>query len=154
MRRRVGKKLAKAKQEKTNKLNGFLLLGGILLLVTVALYGPKLFNRTNQSEIIASQHIGKNIPLNKVCMVRGDIKAKDTHMLRIGDKVYFGCCQKCLSKLKNNVNNVQYASDPATGKMINKAEALIKLNPINSNKVLFFESQETYDQYLKLILNE
>jgi YHS domain-containing protein len=151
MRQKISKK---QKKERRSKLNGFLILSGILVFVSVVLYGPQLFNRMNQREAIASQNIGNHIPLNRICMIRGDVKDKDTYMIRVAGKAYFGCCQKCLTKLRNNLNNVQYASDPVTGKMVNKADAVIKLNPDNARKVLFFESQETYDRYLKLNLNE
>lgn len=137
------------KQRIETKRKGLLILGGVIVLAAMAIYGPQIQNKSYQEVIDYTILDGGTIPENMVCMVRGDIKNKASLPLHIGDKTYYGCCKKCLLKLEENVGNIRFTIDPITGESISKADAVIKQDPQRPERVMFFKSNETYSQYLK-----
>ncbi|MUP39402.1 hypothetical protein [Labilibaculum euxinus] len=134
-----------------NEIKALLILGLIILLVAIVVYAPVINERDKSETLKFSSFEGKEMLDNMVCMVRGDIKSKSTLPIQIEDKTYRGCCQKCMDKLERNVNNIRFTIDPITGQSINKADAVIKQDPHDNKRVLFFKSNETYNQYLKII---
>jgi len=137
------------KQGIETKRKGLLILGGVIVLVVMSIYGPRIQNKSYQEVIDYTNLDGGIIPGNMVCMVRGDIKNKATLPLHIGDETYYACCKKCLLKLEENVGNIRFTIDPISGESISKADAVMKQDPQRPERVMFFKSNETYNLYLK-----
>ncbi|WP_276374252.1 hypothetical protein [Chryseolinea sp. H1M3-3] len=85
---------------------------------------------------------------NKICMV-DDIYQGDypTLTVALSNKTYYGCDAKATQDLLNK-QELRFAIDPLTKRKIDKASAFIGLNPKKDGKVLYFESKETFTQYL------
>lgn len=82
---------------------------------------------------------------SEVCMVTNNVVAGMQMIpVEVEGKTYYGCCQGCVGKLKNN-RSARYATDPLTGKEVDKARAFIVAD--EKNKALYFESRETAEGF-------
>jgi YHS domain-containing protein len=88
----------------------------------------------------------KRVETKKVCMVNNQVFEKDQIPVAVQGKTYYGCCEMCKERLAKDAA-ARTATDPVTGKPVDKATAVIAAMP--DGKVLYFESQETYEQYSK-----
>lgn len=86
----------------------------------------------------------KRVETKKVCMVNNQVFEKDQIPIAVEGKTYYGCCEMCKERLAKDAA-ARTAVDPVTGKPVDKATAVIAAMP--DGKVLYFESQETYDKY-------
>lgn len=146
-------------QKKSKKQNQFwsskekkvlITIGLVLTAIIIIVYSQMLGDRIDKENAYKA-FIGKEIPDSMVCMVSGEVKNKAIKPIIVNGKTYWGCCSRCIAKLTNNIGNVQFAMDPLTKKQINKADAIIRLNPKYQKQALFFESNKTYHQYIQLI---
>lgn len=88
----------------------------------------------------------KRVETKKVCMINNQVFEKDQIPVAVNGKTYYGCCEMCKERLAKDAA-ARTATDPVTGKPVDKATAVIAAMP--DGKVLYFESQETYEQYSK-----
>jgi len=88
----------------------------------------------------------KRVETKKVCMVNNQVFEKDQIPVTVEGKTYYGCCEMCKERLAKDAA-ARTAVDPVTGKPVDKATAVIAAMP--DGKVLYFESQETYEKYSK-----
>lgn len=79
-----------------------------------------------------------------VCMVNDRAFANIQIPVPVGERTYYGCCQGCVSTLKNDAAS-RTATDPVTGKEVDKATAIVGALP--DRTVIYFESEETMRQY-------
>lgn len=79
-----------------------------------------------------------------VCMVTNNVGLMKMIPVKVEGKTYYGCCQGCVGKLKNN-RSYRYATDPVTGNEIDKAKAFIVAD--KAKKALYFESKETAERF-------
>jgi YHS domain-containing protein len=86
----------------------------------------------------------KRVETKKVCMVNNQVFDKDQIPVTVEGKTYYGCCEMCKERLTKDAA-ARTAVDPVTGKPVDKATAVIAAMP--DGKVLYFESQETYEKY-------
>jgi YHS domain-containing protein len=86
----------------------------------------------------------KRVETKKVCMVNNQVFEKDQIPIAVDGKTYYGCCEMCKERLAKDAA-ARTAVDPVTGKPVDKATAVIAAMP--DGKVLYFESQETYEKY-------
>lgn len=86
----------------------------------------------------------KRVETKKVCMVNNQVFEKDQIPVSVAGKTYYGCCEMCKERLAKDAA-ARTAVDPVTGKPVDKATAVIAAMP--DGKVLYFESQETYEKY-------
>jgi YHS domain-containing protein len=86
----------------------------------------------------------KRVETKKVCMVNNQVFDKDQIPVTVEGKTYYGCCEMCKERLSKDAA-ARTAVDPVTGKPVDKATAVIAAMP--DGKVLYFESQETYEKY-------
>ena len=88
---------------------------------------------------------------NKICMV-DDIYQGDypTINFSLANKTYFGCDAKAIQSLTTNAD-LRSAIDPVTHRKIDKASAVIAIDPKRDGKVLYFESMQTFTQYLNAL---
>ncbi|MFY9826767.1 MAG: TRASH domain-containing protein [Thermoanaerobaculia bacterium] len=88
----------------------------------------------------------KKVEAKKVCMVNNQLFEKDLIPVQVGDKTYYGCCEMCKERLAKDAST-RSAVDPMTGKPVDKAVAVIAAQP--DGTVLYFESDQTFAEYLK-----
>lgn len=88
------------------------------------------------------------IESSKVCYVNNKFMGIDQIPVEFENKIYFGCCEGCVIKLKT-MRETRYAKDPFTGNEVDKAMAFIVLSPTGNNDVLYFESLQTYKDFIK-----
>src|SRR5258706_12636310 len=86
------------------------------------------------------------VPAARVCMVNNTRFDKDQIPVAVGGKTYFGCCQMCKGRLTDDAS-MRQATDPVSGKTVDKAKAVIGAKP--DGKVLYFESEKTFAAHRK-----
>jgi YHS domain-containing protein len=80
----------------------------------------------------------------KVCMVNDQFFSRAQIPVEVDGKTYFGCCEMCKGRLASDPS-VRSGKDPVSGKLVDKATALIGATP--NGGVLYFENQENFDRY-------
>ncbi|WP_051360051.1 hypothetical protein [Adhaeribacter aquaticus] len=91
---------------------------------------------------------GQALPKELVCMVNNAYMGKKQFPVNFEDKLYYGCCQMCVKTIQNE-HQVRVATDPLTGKEVDKSSAFITLNPtMNNGSVLYFESEANYQKFI------
>lgn len=86
------------------------------------------------------------VPAKRVCMVNNTRFDKDQIPVAVEGKTYFGCCEMCKGRLGTDAS-IRQATDPVSGKPVDKAKAVIGAKP--DGKVLYFESEKTFSAYQK-----
>ena len=86
----------------------------------------------------------KRVPTEQVCMVNDAFMAKKQIPIPVQGKVYYGCCQMCVSTLSNDAGE-RHAIDPVSGKTVDKATAVIGALP--DGNVFYFENEEHLKAY-------
>lgn len=89
----------------------------------------------------------EKLKTNFVCMMNNKHFAVEQIPVEVGGKMYYGCCQGCVTALKTN-RAIRYAQDLYSGEEVDKADAYIVLMPDGSQNVLYFKSEENYFKYL------
>ena len=79
-----------------------------------------------------------------VCMITDQEFAREQIPVEVEGKTYYGCCEMCKAKIKNNPQS-RLAKDPVSGNNVDKAEAVIGAAP--DGKVFYFESEENLTQF-------
>lgn len=88
------------------------------------------------------------IPNELVCMVNDAFMGVEQIPVEADGKTYYGCCQMCVSKIRENTDNVRYATDPFSNEKVNKAEAFIVFKPGQKKAVFYFASEQNYNAYM------
>ena len=97
-----------------------------------------------------SEANAKRVQLNPVepklvCMINDEVMGKDQIPVPFEGKVYYGCCEGCVERLKTD-RSARFAKDPHTGKEVDKAKAVIIEG--KDGAALYFETKDTAKQYL------
>lgn len=100
-----------------------------------------------QAEHPATDSI-KQILNKQVCMVNNKFMNKDQTPVPVGEKIYYGCCQGCVSTLKNDTTS-RYETDPVTGEKVDKSNAVIIIKPGTKDEVLYFKSEPNAKKYME-----
>jgi YHS domain-containing protein len=79
-----------------------------------------------------------------VCMITDQEFAREQIPVELEGKTYYGCCEMCKAKIKNNPQS-RLGTDPVSGNNVDKAEAVIGAAP--DGKVFYFESEENLSQF-------
>lgn len=88
----------------------------------------------------------ERVESKRVCMVNDTVFPRDQIPVDVDGKTYFGCCEMCKGRLAKDAS-VRSATDPVTGKSVDKATAIIGAGP--DGKVQYFESEETFSRFGK-----
>lgn len=86
----------------------------------------------------------KTVDPEIVCMVNDNVMGKPQIPVEVDGKTYYGCCQNCVGTLKAD-RSVRFAKDPLTGRMVDKAKAVILEG--GSGEALYFESTDAAKLY-------
>ncbi|HVE72108.1 MAG TPA: hypothetical protein VNI54_12130 [Thermoanaerobaculia bacterium] len=81
----------------------------------------------------------KKVEPNMVCMVNEMAMGKEQIPVEVEGKTYYGCCEMCKTALANDASK-RTATDPISGKTVDKAEAVIGAQ--EDGRVFYFESEE------------
>ncbi len=92
-------------------------------------------------------HVDIQVPAELVCMVNDVYMGRKQFPVPVGDKIYYGCCENCVDKLKNS-DQYRYSIDPLTKEKVDKVEAYIVVKSMETGAVLYFKSKENYEKYL------
>lgn len=111
-------------------------------------------NNVNDTPVIKKQsvheitHGVKQISNSQVCMVNDKFMNKDQIPVSVHDKIYYGCCEGCVSALKQDSTH-QFGHDPLTGEKVDKANAVIIIKPGTTDEVLYFLSETNAKRYIE-----
>jgi YHS domain-containing protein len=156
MKTREDKKVAKKPTKRKEKayewfINSFaivLLGGGLLLMGYMATTVGNVRSNSNDAYVASLPTQSDTLTHSKICMV-DDVYQSDypTLSLTIINRTYYGCSIKASQELASN-EKLRTAIDPVTKNEVDKASGIIALHPKRDGKVIYFESKETFDQYL------
>jgi YHS domain-containing protein len=79
-----------------------------------------------------------------VCMMNDRVMGQPQIPVVVEGKTYYGCCAMCKERLASDAA-ARTASDPVTGRTVDKAKAVIARRADGS--VLYFESKDTLRRY-------
>ncbi len=119
-------------------LRRYILTIGAVLLIAFAATTPA----TKAAETTPSFDLIDDISL--VCMVNDRFMGVVQIPVEVEGKTYYGCCAGCVERIKKN-ETIRYGTDPVTGSKVDKARAYAVKD--NIGKVLYFESEATFNQY-------
>jgi hypothetical protein len=147
----AGKKKSKIEEWFINILAVVLLGGGIVLIVVMTAQMGRHDDPTEDGYIASLPPQQDTISHSKICMV-DDIYQGDypTLPLTLNTRTYYGCDVKAINSLTNKLE-LRTALDPVTNREIDKASAIIAIHPKRDGKVLYFESMESFNQYLNTL---
>lgn len=86
----------------------------------------------------------EKVPADRVCMVNDTRFPNAQIPVPVDGKTYFGCCEMCKGRLATDTV-VRSATDPVSGKQVDKATATIGALP--NGKVLYFENEKNLQAY-------
>ena len=113
---------------------------------------------TSTKEVVSSETAVTQLPYDTphavdvrisnelVCMVNDAFMGRKQFPVPVGDKIYYGCCEMCVDKLKNS-DQYRYGIDPFTSEKVDKVEAFIVLASEETGAVFYFKSEENYKKY-------
>jgi YHS domain-containing protein len=79
-----------------------------------------------------------------VCMINNQRFNKEQIPVAVGNRTYYGCCEMCKSKLRNDPRS-RVAIDPVSKKKVDKAAAIIGVDADGS--AYYFENAENLKQF-------
>lgn len=88
----------------------------------------------------------QRVEAKRVCMVNDQVFDRDMIPVEFEAKTYYGCCNMCKARLTQDPE-ARRATDPISGKPVDKAKAVFGALP--DHTVLYFESEKTFEEYLK-----
>lgn len=120
--------------------NGISRIGSILIfsLVLTAALTLYMGEAGAQNQGTTSPEL-KQVESKYVCMVTNQLYDKEQIPVAVDGKTYYGCCQMCEAKLKEDPSS-RMATDPVSGKEVDKSTAVIGAAP--DGKVYYFENAE------------
>lgn len=159
MKAKGGKNSVKSPAKKKGKLEerfinilAIVLLGGALIVIvymTTQMGGTQ--SKDTDQYLASLPPQSDTISHSKICMV-DDIYQGDypTLSVKVANKPYYGCDAKAIHELSSK-QDVRFAIDPVTKRKVDKASAIVGLHAKRDGKVVYFESKETFDQFLKTL---
>ncbi len=127
--------------------NGISRIGSILFFPLVLIAALSLYTgeAVAQNQGTTSPEL-KQVESKYVCMVTNQLYDKEQIPVPVDGKMYYGCCQMCEAKLKENPSS-RMATDPVSGKEVDKSTAVIGAAP--DGKVYYFENAEDLKAFAK-----
>jgi YHS domain-containing protein len=108
----------------------------LAMMITVGL-NAVAYAQDNQSGLV-------QVETKYVCMINNQRFDKEQIAVAVAGKTYYGCCEMCKDKLKNDPKS-RMAVDPVSGKKVDKAKAVIGADA--AGKVFYFESVQNLKKF-------
>jgi YHS domain-containing protein len=89
----------------------------------------------------------QKVDSKKVCMVTDMVFPRDQIPVQVEKKTYYGCCENCKATLGKD-EKVRFATDPVSGKQVDKATAVIAAGPDGS--VAYFENDANLEKFIAM----
>ena len=124
----------------------FSFLLSIIQSAIVVYLSYQRLDKTYETAIEASPVSGRIIDPSIVCMVNNTYMGSYQIPVEIDDEVYYGCCKGCVTTLKTKPES-RFSVDPLTNEKVDKANALITLDPHKKGMVLYFSNEENVRSY-------
>lgn len=86
----------------------------------------------------------EKVPADRVCMVNDTRFPTAQIPVPVDGKTYFGCCEMCKGRLANDAS-VRTATDPVSGAVVDKADAVIGM--LSDGRVHYFENERNLNAY-------
>lgn len=120
---------------------GSLLIFSLVLIAALTLYMVEASAQNQGSDTTQANTSTdlKQVESKYVCMVTNQLYDKEQIPVAVEGKTYYGCCQMCEAKLKEDPSS-RMATDPVSGKEVDKSTAVIGAAP--DGKVYYFENAE------------
>ena len=125
----------------TKTLTFFVRTAG-LMMIALAVTMPA-YAQSSQDAATRNASI-ERVEAKYVCMVNDQHYEGAQIRVPVGKKTYYGCCQGCVATLKGDSES-RTATDPVTGKKVDKATAVIGVLP--DGTVRYFESAKTLQRF-------
>lgn len=103
-----------------------------------------------QEEVVKPSGTLTKVETKTVCMINEHAMGKDQIPVEIDGKTYYGCCDMCKKALAADASK-RVATDPVTGKQVDKATAVIAAQ--EDGRVFYFESEETLKKWNASVKN-
>ncbi len=149
-------KNAMTKKTKTKVYNVFITalaiiaVGGTMLWIGVEIYYDAKENVVMEDEFQKSlPNLGDSIAHMKVCMASNIYLGSKQIEVPSGGKMYFACSEHCVHQL--GIDSTRYTIDPVSEQKVDKAMSIVTLRPDKTGEVMYFESKDTYNKYLKAL---
>jgi YHS domain-containing protein len=133
--------------------SGISRIGSLLIMMLVLTAAITIYAGVSMAQNSGSDPAQANTPQSLkqveskyVCMITNQLYDKEQIPVVIGDKTYYGCCQMCEAKLKEDPLS-RMATDPVSGKEVDKSTAVIGASL--DGHVYYFESVEDLTAYDK-----
>jgi YHS domain-containing protein len=125
---------------------GSLLIFALVLTAALTIYTVQARAQNQGSETTQANTSTdlKQVESKYVCMVTNQLYDKEQIPVAVDGKMYYGCCQMCEAKLKEDPTS-RMATDPVSGKEVDKSTAVIGAAP--DGKVYYFENAEDLKAY-------
>lgn len=125
---------------------GSLLIFALVLIAALTLYMVEASAQNQGSDTTQANTSTdlKQVESKYVCMVTNQLYDKEQIPVAVEGKMYYGCCQMCEAKLKEDPSS-RMATDPVSGKEVDKSTAVIGAAP--DGKVYYFENAEDLKAY-------
>ncbi|MCI0481735.1 MAG: hypothetical protein L0213_09135 [Candidatus Dadabacteria bacterium] len=125
---------------------GSLLIFALVLIAALTLYMVQAGAQNQGSDTTQANTSTdlKQVESKYVCMVTNQLYDKEQIPVAVEGKMYYGCCQMCEAKLKEDPSS-RMATDPVSGKEVDKSTAVIGAAP--DGKVYYFENAEDLKAY-------
>jgi YHS domain-containing protein len=114
-----------------------LLLTILMLFITIPAIAAETGHEHSDSWL-------KPVEAQYVCMMNNKVFDKPQIAIEVEGKTYYGCCPMCADKLKNDAA-LRSATDPVSGKTVDKASAVIGADP--HGMTYYFENEENFHKY-------
>jgi hypothetical protein len=149
--KKPAKKKGKIEEWSINVLAIVLLGGGVVFIVYMTTQASGEHSKEKDQYLASLPSQNDTISHSKICMV-DDIYQGDypTLPVRLSKSTYYGCDAKAIHELSTK-EDIRFAIDPHTKRKVDKASAVIGLDPKRDGKVLYFESTETFNRHLNEI---
>ncbi len=87
--------------------------------------------------LLAASDGVKQVGAKHICFINHKRFDRTLKSVEVNGKTYYGCCNDCLAKLKDDAES-RMAVDPVSGAKIDKADAVIGMD--KNGNVYFFEN--------------
>ena len=96
---------------------------------------------------VTSQESYEIVPNDKVCMVNDRFMGVKQIPIDVDGTTYYGCCEGCVEKLQENIDDVRFGNNPLNKTKVDKASAVIVQDKSNGS-VFYFASKEDVQDFI------